>query len=315
MSLFSWLFPDKKNSKAAAAESSGLSRMDATRPVSPRRGTAKDAGPMGNAQPANRKGERMARRELLYTVVREAMLHSGVLTSSYKFKVLSLDARGRQFMVMVDLAREYGGETSRLAEIEALIAQHAKARYDVIVTAVYWRMNEHVALGVPGTRTSRSAATPSQPAPLDSGPVDLGSTAPAESGPTPLAAPAVPVRAPAPVAATAAAAAAETPRPKSRFEPIQADEVAAFKHALAAGLAKPAAVAQAAVAPKVMPEAVLATAAGAAVAAGATAKAFDGSGKHGPQSYTLLTGFEDTEMPDSETRAPALSGTQYGDLT
>ena len=55
-------------------------------------------------------------------------------------------------------------------------------------------------------------------------------------------------------------------------------------------------------------------AAAAAAAGGATAKAFDGSGKHGPQSYTLLTGFEDTEMPDSDTRAPALSGTQYGDL-
>ena len=322
MSLFSWLFPHKKNSKTAAAESSGLSRMDATRPVSPRRGAAKDLGPGGNAQPANRKGERMARRELLYTVVREAMLHSGVLTSSYKFKVLSLDARGRQFMVMVDLAREYGGETSRLAEIEALIAQHAKSRYDVIVTAVYWRMNEHVALGVPGVRP-RVQATPSQPAPLDSGPVDLGTTAPAESAPTPLVATsaaraAAPVAAPAQVTTAAAAAAAEVPRPKSRFEPIQADEVAAFKHALAAGLAKPAAVAQAAVAPKAAAEAVLASGAGmagAAAAAGATAKAFDGSGKHGPQSYTLLTGFEDTEMPDSETRAPALSGTQYGDLT
>lgn len=319
MSLFSWLFPHKKNSKTAAAESSGLSRMDATRPVSPKRG-AKDAALTGNAQPANRKGERMARRELLYTVVREAMLHSGVLTSSYKFKVLSLDPRGRQFMVMVDLAREYGGETSRLAEIEALIAQHAKARYDVIVTAVYWRMNEHVALGVPGARTPRTQATPSQPAPLDSGPVDLGSTAAAESGPAPLVGtpPAhVPASAPTPLPVAAAVAAAEVPRPKSRFEPIQADEVAAFKHALAAGLAKPAAVAQAAVAPKVVAEAVLAAGAGAAgaVAAGATAKAFDGSGKHGPQSYTLLTGFEDTEMPDSETRMPALSGTQYGDLT
>ncbi|MEO7547577.1 MAG: hypothetical protein ABIT82_04090 [Ramlibacter sp.] len=285
-----------------------MSRMDPTRPVTPRRGAAKDSSPTGNAQPANRKGERMARRELLYTVVREAMLHSGVLTSSYKFKVLSLDARGRQFMVMVDLARASGGETSRLAEIEALIAQHAKSRYDVVVTAVYWRMNEHVALGVPGPRTARTVATPSQPAPLESGPVDLGSTATAESGPTPLVA-MPPARV---IAAVSATAAAEVPRPKTRFEPIQADEVAAFKSALAAGLAKPAAVAEAAVATKA--SAAIVAAAGAAATAGASAKAFDGSGKHGPQSYTLLTGFEDTEMPDSETRAPALSGTQYGDL-
>ena len=31
------------------------------------------------------------------------------------------------------------------------------------------------------------------------------------------------------------------------------------------------------------------------------------------QSYTLLTGFEDTEMPESAA-VPALSATQYGDL-
>ena len=50
------------------------------------------------------------------------------------------------------------------------------------------------------------------------------------------------------------------------------------------------------------------------MAHGASAKDFDGAGVHGPQSYTLLTGFEDTEMPDAEHRMPHLSGTQYGDL-
>jgi hypothetical protein len=91
----------------------------------------------------------MERRELLYTVVRDAMVRAGVLSASYKFKVLSLDQRGRQFLVMMDLAREYGGETVRLSEIEALIAQTAKARYDILVTAVYWRINDHVAVGMP----------------------------------------------------------------------------------------------------------------------------------------------------------------------
>ena len=40
----------------------------------------------------------------------------------------------------------------------------------------------------------------------------------------------------------------------------------------------------------------------------------DGKGHHGPRSYTLLTGFEDTEMPDAEHKAQLLSGTQYGEL-
>ena len=97
------------------------------------------------------------------------MGRAGVLSASYKFKVLSLGARGRQFLVMIDLARGHGGETDRLAEIEAMVAQSAKARYDILVTAVYWRMSEHVAAGLPSarpTRTmhSRPAAVESQPA-------------------------------------------------------------------------------------------------------------------------------------------------------
>lgn len=262
MSLFSWLFPAPKPAKAQP-ESSGLSRMEATRPVAR---SVKD-GPVNNAQPANRKSERMARRELLYSVVRDAMTRAGVLSSGYKFKVLSLDARGRQFLVMVDLARDHGGETARLAEIEASIAQGAKSRHDILVTAVYWRMNEHVAVG---DLNARGKSVDSRPVPLE-----------AES-PT----------------ATGAAVPLAAPPTRSRFEPIQPDEVAAFKQALAAGAANPGAAAAAAV----------------GVAHGASARAFDGSNRHGPQSYTLLTGFEDTELPDPDQRMPALSGTQYGDL-
>ena len=136
MSLFSWLIPGRKSAKPDP-ESSGLSSADETRPVAR---SAKD-GPANNAQPANRKSERMARRELLYSVVRDAMTRAGVLSSGYKFKLLSLDARGRQFLVMVDLAQLHGGETARLAELEASIAQKAKSRHDILVTAVYWRMN------------------------------------------------------------------------------------------------------------------------------------------------------------------------------
>jgi hypothetical protein len=258
MSLFSWLSPAKKPA-APLPESSGLSRMEATRPVGKRQDI-----PLGNGQPANRKGERMARRELLYAVVREAMARAGVLSLSYKFKVLSLDSRGRQFLVMVDLARDQDDDTGRLAEIEALIAQAAKSRHDIIVTAVYWRASEHVAVG--DVRTQRP--TDSQPAALDSHPV--------------------PLEAPAP-----------TQRMASPYEAIQADEVAAFKRALASGEVNPAAAAAAAV----------------GIAHGAGVRAFDGSAVRGPQSYTLLTGFEDTEMPDAEHRVPALSGTQYGDLS
>ncbi len=278
MSFLSWLLPSQKSAKALA-ESSGLSRMDPTRPAN--RASSKDPS---NGQPANRKGERMARRELLYTVVRDAMMRAGVLSASYKFKVLSLDGRGRQFLVMIDLARNAKADQNRLAEIEALIAQAAKSRHDILVTAVYWRTNEHVAVGDP-TQRAREASVESRPMPLDSQPAPLEShpARPRNSQPAPLAA---------------------VPPTRSRFEPIQADEVAAFKQALAAGAANPAATAAAAVG----------VAAAGVAAHGATAKTFDGSAKHGPQSYTLLTGFEDTEMPDADMRTPTLSGTQYGEL-
>ena len=297
MSLFSWLFPSTSHRKVAKPlpDSSGLSRMDPTRPVG-RAGVAKDQ-PVNNAQPANRKNERMARRELLYSVVRDAMMRAGVLSASYKFKVLSLDPRGRQFLVMIDLARDFGGETARLAEIEALIAQGAKSRHDILVTAVYWRMNEHVAVGDPKAMVN-ARSTPSSPMPLESQPAAL------ESAPTPL----VHVR-PQPQPVTAQ-------RTPSRYEPLLADEVAAFKQALAAGVtprvAATAAVAQHAAINGAANGAPLDGANGAQH--GASARAFDGSAKHGPQSYTLLTGFEDTEMPETAGGAPVLSGTQYGEL-
>ena len=70
-----------------------------------------------------------------------------------------------------------------------------------------------------------------------------------------------------------------------RRDPLEADEVAAFRQALLAASAR------------------------------APLSALD-SGEKPPRkasSYTLLTGFEDTELPESAA-SPALSKTQYGDL-
>lgn len=302
MSLFSWLMPKKSAKAPPPPSSSGLSRIDSTKPYNgPKQGPGAP-----NAQPANRKNERMARRELLYGVVRESMVRAGVLSSSYKFKVLSLDARGRQFLVMVDLSHGAGGETGRLAEIEAMIAQGAKARYDILVTAVYWRSNEHVAVGDPASQRGPAvhmAATPSRPAPLEAAPfVD---SLPPIAQPETISQPAELQAAP--------------ERGRAQFDPLHPDEVEAFKRALAAGAVRnqpvPAAVAASAPA---RPAAAAASASkapvGLATMAGhATARTFDGSNKHGPQSYTLLTGFEDTEMPE-QAEATGLSATQYGEL-
>jgi hypothetical protein len=245
MSLMSWLFPSRKRPRSAPPSTGSAG--------TPRKSSRDAAG--GGSNSARRKTERAARRELLYAVVREAMVRAGVLSASYKFKVLSLDADGRQFLVMIDLARGAGGDANNLSEIEALIAQSAKSRHEILVTAVYWRINEHVAVGRADVRHHHRAPD-SQPM-LDSQP------APMHSAPVPLATPSA--RGPA-------------------YEPIQADEVEAFKRALVA--------------------------APAADRGHGDAK----GGHHGPRSYTLLTGYEDTEMPDADQKAPLLSGTQYGEL-
>ena len=255
MSLMSWLFPSRKRSKHSPPST--------TTTGGAQRKSSRDAAGAGSS--AKRKSERAARRELLYAVVREAMVRAGVLSASYKFKVLSLDAEGRQFLVMVDLARGAGGDAANLAEIEALIAQSAKARHDMLVTAVYWRVNEHVAVGRADVRRHTKAASDSQPH-ADSVPADLHSV-PAGLVPPNGKGPA--------------------------YEPIQADEVEAFKRALVAG-SRPAPL-------TATPE-----------TEGAIGP--DGKLHHGPRSYTLLTGFEDTEMPDADQKTQLLSGTQYGEL-
>lgn len=307
MSLLHWFSPKKKHEPPPSEmASSGLSRLESTKPYNALRQVQQGA----TAQPANRKQERMARRELLYAVVREAMVRAGVLSSSYKFKVLSLDPRGRQFLVMVDLAHGTGADTARLAEIEAMVAQSAKNRYDILVSAVYWRANEHVAIGDPTQAAQHAQArglgrapqpAPSQANPRASAPAPLrvdaraSGAAPvhldprrAASAPVPFdAAPSEPAPLDGPVSRPVELRAAP-PEGSPRFEPLQADEVAAFRQALAAGVR------------------------------GEQALAAVDNGK-GAHSYTLLTGFEDTELAEGEGEADGdvgehLSGTQYGAL-
>lgn len=280
MAIFSW-FSRKPAAKSAPLpdSSSGLSRQDPTRPVRPAGARARPASEPAPGQPANRKAERLARRELLYGVVRESMVRAGVLSASYKFKVLALDQRGRQFLVMMDLASQFGGETDRLAEIEAMIAQAAKARHDILVTAVYWRINETVATGRPGALATHHHGH-SQPAPLSAS--HPATPAAATSRPAPLM---PPVSQPAPLDVEFS----KTMPLHRSVDPLQDDEVEAFKRALAAGAS--------------IKQAVAATTPPAAKAP-----------HHGPQSYTLLTGYEDTEMSDPDEPPAALSATQYGEL-
>lgn len=149
------------------------------------------------------RSERSARRERLYSVVRDAMVRVSILSAGYKFKVLSLDNAGQRFVVMVDLAPAYAAEPARLREIEGLIADLAKARMGAIVHAVYWRVSEQLKPAQP------SADTASSHSPLNSAVQQLHQAR--------------------------AARASQPARSVARsFEPIDAQEMDAFRLAVAA---------------------------------------------------------------------------------
>lgn len=250
MSLFQWFSNKLKPAETAHNNSGSAARNSQSRSQSshdkpgiplPARIAPGPAVPSGE-----RKLQRHARREQLYVAVREAFTHSGVLSSTYKFKVLSLDQTGNEFMVMVDVDQTFDHRAEKLASIEEKVVQTAKTCYEVCVASVYWRIHTTAAL------------RGSKPAPASAAKA---------------------------VAAPDAEAASQPPKkpPGFRYDPIQDDEVAAFKTAL------------------------LAASTNSPASADTTGKA------RSSRSYTLLTGFEDTEMPDS-ARTPALSATQYGDL-
>ncbi len=323
---------------------------DATRPLMPGAAKAAVQPPVGTSAQRleQRRSERNARRELLFQVVRESMVRVGVLSSAFKFKVLALDQRGQTFLVMIDLSAEFAGETDKLSEIEALISQAAKTRFELVVQAVYWRFYDTVM----SSAMSRQGAA--------SGPVPFGLTT--NSRPAPLSAqpfPAIPSSAaaplpsskPLPAAKPALASSLPAMASNPNADPLERDEVEAFKRALASGtqpglsiplggsspftstqafpmpmraagapapaaapahtaskpLPKPVAKAAATAAPSPTKtskpsSAVLATAAAASKAASLAAI----------NNKLLLTGYEDTEMPDPD--APVLSATQYGEL-
>jgi hypothetical protein len=174
MSLFKWFAKKPDAPSTVPPDSSGLGQVDVTLPLTHTARIAAQGKSVVEAPASSRKHERMEQRELLYSVVRDCMNGVGVLSSSYKFKVLSLDSHGRHYLIMMDLPREQVGDTARLSEVESLIAKHAKAQHDILVTAVYWRVNEQVtaglrpasrqapatAQGAPGVRSVQAATTP-----------------------------------------------------------------------------------------------------------------------------------------------------------
>lgn len=232
MSLFNWLVPKSVAPRNSVLPSDGLTVPPLH--VPPVRAS-------GAAPEPDLKAQRQERREQLYTVVRDAMLRSGVLAASYKFKVLSLDLRGRQFLIMVDLPNTNALPVAQFMALEHLIAGHAAQQHDLQVKAIYWRVND---LSVHAPVTPEVHKRHFEP-------VATRQMSPAK----------VPV-----------------------FEPIDQDEVLAFKQAVAAGVSNRAPV------PKGELHA------------------------SGPRPASQSSGFEDTELLEPDDAVSPLSRTQFGQL-
>ncbi|RFO96442.1 hypothetical protein DIC66_12385 [Rhodoferax lacus] len=192
MSFLRWFGKKEASPESVPEQSSDLGQVDITLPIN--RLMHLQLPPDKSADVGSRRNERLERRELLYGVVRECMTATGILSSTYKFKVLSLDSSGRKYLIMVDIPREFMSGLSQFAETEGAIARSAKERYDILVTAVYWRVNEVVSAAGAGH------AAP-QPHPAE------------QTSPSP-----------APAVSQAA----------SPYAELQAEEVLAFKRAVAA---------------------------------------------------------------------------------
>jgi hypothetical protein len=224
------------------------------------------------------RNRRHARRDQLFSAIRESMTRSGVLSASYKFKVLSLDQIGNEFLVMMDLSSEFEGSLEQLPAMEAAIIRHAKARLDIVLPAVYWRSDM---ISIKSTVNTPSTINTTIPIPLSASafetiavlaPVDapIGELLKKHSTLRPTTDPAE--RVVSPILSKA---------PSTNIDL----EAAAFQQALRAASAKTSEI----------------------------TKEMDMHKLSRPRSYTLLTGFEDTELSENNNDS-GLSKTQYGNL-
>lgn len=187
MSLISWFQAKKPTPRASGATRQRKSYSQTALPlISPRR------------------SRRMLRREQLFAVVRESMIRGGVLSTSYDFKVLTLDANGDSFLVLIELALPVDVmPEAHLQEIERWVQASARSRHSMSIASVYWRRKAaHDQRGI--ALKARVAAQTRRTAVSD--------------GPTSIPAPPVSTR-------------------KDEAQAVDAVELAAFRQALAAGAA------------------------------------------------------------------------------
>ena len=152
MSIFNW-FSRHPQTKSAPEEQH--------RAVASQKKSAAPQEAESDARSDHAKARHL-RRDQVFVAIREAMTRTGILSTNYKFKVLSEDPQGNDFLVMMSLVTVAGEPLPVLSDMEAAIMDSAKVRYDIVVSAVYWRLTEVAATAkfVPPPAAMRAAAQP-----------------------------------------------------------------------------------------------------------------------------------------------------------
>lgn len=144
---------------------------------------------------SQQRQRRNARRESLYSIVRETMIRVGVLSSAYKFKVLTLDPDGISHLILVEIQAAAikpvaGGQSALERELQQTSRDQAQLR----VVSVYWRLLDDN----PVTNSGGFSSAPRTPSEHDeisqdeivalrqalAGKASAGHLSPADFGPT-----------------------------------------------------------------------------------------------------------------------------------
>lgn len=160
MSIFNWFSRPSPQAKPAHAEEHAR----------PHHGGHKKAAaaPAPHQEPetdqrSERAKLRHLRRDQSFLAIREAMTRTGILSSNYKFKVFSEDQQGNEFVVMMSLVTVADEAVPHFSEMETLIMETAKARFDIVVSAVYWRLAQVPAVARPVSSPAVPVRTPIPP--------------------------------------------------------------------------------------------------------------------------------------------------------
>lgn len=84
-----------------------------------------------------------ARREKISKIVANLLSRSGIEAQHYKLKMLTLDTKGNEYVVMLDLAREHIAFSSSLRQLERHIIKESLDQFNIVVRSVYWQFNSH----------------------------------------------------------------------------------------------------------------------------------------------------------------------------